>query len=149
PPACLLCLPSGRLPPACFPFPPAVSEGRLKPTLRKLPPACLPPASTGGRRKRTRQGTTRPASGDRHDAVIDRVPPAGRRLVIEAPRAALPRQGDVVRLADVVPLLLERVTDEAAGGGQDGCPLLLALGVEDVPLDVVHRHRVGRKQERV
>ena len=35
---------------------------------------------------------------------------------------------------------------EPADGADAGRPHLLPLGVDDVPLDVVHRHRVGREQ---
>src|SRR5262249_21268825 len=73
---------------------------------------------------------------------------AAGRLVIEDSEADLARHGDVLRLSYVISLMFERVGGKVADAADARDAHLLAPGVEDVPLDVVHGDGVRSEKQR-
>ena len=82
--------------------------------------------------------------------MLDREPPALGRLEVEVAQAQGAGQGDVLRLADVEALASSAGRAPPCPAAADRRQVLLArLRIDDVPLDVVQRHRVGREEDRV
>src|SRR5947209_8118737 len=77
-----------------------------------------------------------PRSCEVDDLVLDLLPPPPGRLEFEDPQAEVGGQGDVLRLADIETLALQRIEGQLAAGTDRRQPLLLALGVDVSPEDV-------------
>ncbi len=71
------------------------------------------------------------------------------RFEVEVAQAQCAGQGDVLGLADVEALALERVQRRLARGADRRKLLLDPFRINDSPLDMVERHRVGCEEDRV
>ncbi len=74
---------------------------------------------------------------------------SSRRVEFKHTQTKVGGQTNVLGLADIKTLVVERIESELARGTHGRKSFLLALGINCLPENVVHRNRVGRQQQGV